>query len=828
MKKKFLKNIMACAMAFSLMAADAVPIFAAEMPPEDTAMQEERTLPKETDTESADPLPPTKAEPDPTKAPLAAKEEQAAEPFITAPAIRVSQHSSYVCFYLDYTGINISACELTVTANNVNIYSSNYYFSGNSIDSDAFNQNLTAGTRYTFTLKPFREDDNGSVYGAEKSVTWTAPIVPAVTGLAVKEQTANGFVFSYNAQIPENADIYFEYSKNRAFHAGDVDTLYNDAFPYSYLETGATYYIRAYIRMSGLKGPYSNIIAVTAPTAEVIRISTELTNTSVTLFIDADYGSYTGFEISRKKGKKYQKLATTTDCIFADKGLQSNTKYQYRVRAIYYNPDTKKTSYGYYAYKTVTTGQAALNLKAEAAGKKKIRLKWSKISGASGYDVYRYTGDSYSQTYKSGEDYSFSKYELLKSLGKKKKNYTDKKVAAGEGYTYVVKAYKLTKGKKQYFVEGSASAYTKFSFSTSVNIYKQVQNPKNGSMAVAWYKIPQADGYLIEKYDSANSKWITQTRVKASRTSYTLPAAPAGKAITYRVRAYKGNKYSRAATVKTEGHIAVVTNVKAAAVANGIRISWNAVPGASYYRVYRTINSSISYNADLKTYTYMNPEQVEPTAFKPAGSEETNYYYYTVGTGTAKMAADYAAQERLSYRHPDGNYIDGTVAGTSITDYSYIYHHVSGTKDDAASYGPQDGVTYNYYVVAYALQRNTSDTSSLSYLTASSYGNSKAASAVYIGKAAKPKAPTIKVKAGKKSATLTIKKTANASGYAVYRSAKKKGTYKLVALTTKKKFKDSGLAAKKKYYYKVKAVGKNSFGTDLYSSFSKVKTVKTK
>lgn len=179
------------------------------------------------------------------------------------------------------------------------------------------------------------------------------------------------------------------------------------------------------------------------------------------------------------------------------------------------------------------------------------------------------------------------------------------------------------------------------------------------------------------------------------------------------------------------------------------------------------------------------------------------------------VAGDYYYEER-----EDGTLmITGCTGGTDLVIPSEIGGKSVTSIVDSA---------FHYYVVAYALQQDTSITSYVSYLTASSYGNSKSASAVYAGKVAKPKAPTVSVKAGKKSATLTIKKVANASGYAIYRSSKKKGTYQLVALTTKTKFKDSGLTAKKRYFYKVKAVSKSLIGTDVYSAFSKVKNVKAK
>lgn len=70
------------------------------------------------------------------------------------------------------------------------------------------------------------------------------------------------------------------------------------------------------------------------------------------------------------------------------------------------------------------------------------------------------------------------------------------------------------------------------------------------------------------------------------------------------------------------------------------------------------------------------------------------------------------------------------------------------------------------------------------------------------------KKPSIKVKAGKKSATISWKKDSKAKGYKVYMATKKKGKYKVVA--TIKKNKTVKVTVKKlkkgkRYYFKVAA-----------------------
>lgn len=242
-----------------------------------------------------------------------------------------------------------------------------------------------------------------------------------MTGLAVKEMTPEGIYFSHSA-VPVGTTVYLEYSTNRAFNENlaDVDSTSSNRLYYYNLTSGMTYYVRAYAYAYGTKGAYSNIVSVKAPVAEVTDISTEILDKGITLKISAEYGDYTGFEISRKIGKKYQVLATTTAHTYKDTGLTKDTKYTYRVRAYYFNPDTKKSAYGAYEYKTVQTGAAAMNLKAQATGKNSVKLTWKKVSGAAGYDVFRNVGYSSSSIYKSGENYNFNKYELVKSLSKKK------------------------------------------------------------------------------------------------------------------------------------------------------------------------------------------------------------------------------------------------------------------------------------------------------------------------------------------------------------------------------------------------------------------------
>lgn len=82
-------------------------------------------------------------------------------------------------------------------------------------------------------------------------------------------------------------------------------------------------------------------------------------------------------------------------------------------------------------------------------------------------------------------------------------------------------------------------------------------------------------------------------------------------------------------------------------------------------------------------------------------------------------------------------------------------------------------------------------------------------------------------KASKTSAKLTWKKASGVSGYQIYRSTSKNGTYKKIKTLSSKttSFKNTGLKKKKTYYYKIRSYKKVN-GRTYYSSFSSVKKIK--
>lgn len=96
-------------------------------------------------------------------------------------------------------------------------------------------------------------------------------------------------------------------------------------------------------------------------------------------------------------------------------------------------------------------------------------------------------------------------------------------------------------------------------------------------------------------------------------------------------------------------------------------------------------------------------------------------------------------------------------------------------------------------------------------------------------KVSKPKAPVLKLKAGKKKMKLSWKKVNGAAGYQIYEASRKNGTFKKVKElgSGKSAFTKKYQKGNKKYYYKMRSY-KIVNGKKIYSAYSPVKSGKIK
>lgn len=144
------------------------------------------------------------------------------------------------------------------------------------------------------------------------------------------------------------------------------------------------------------------------------------------------------YDASSKKYVLYKNITNPNTNTCKVTGLASNKKYNFKVRA-YQIDDSEKTyaPFGAVVSQYTSISKPKLN-SAKSTSKKKIKASWSKVGGASGYQVMWSTYKNFSKNYKT------------KSV---KAKYSSKTVTAAQSkrtYYVRVRAYKTINGKKVY------------------------------------------------------------------------------------------------------------------------------------------------------------------------------------------------------------------------------------------------------------------------------------------------------------------------------------------------------------------------------------------
>ena len=275
----------------------------------------------------------------------------------------------------------------------------------------------TAGTTYMYTIKAVK----GDVTSGYNKTGWTYRFLKSPTHKSLSN--SNGaVVFSWNKVA--GATGYIVYRKVNGASSwtnlGKVKgTSYTDKDVVN--KSNYTYTVRAYYG-SSLSGFYTGetIKYMIAPTLKVAN-----TTAGVKLEWEKISGA-SSYYIYRKAGnaKSWTKIATVTRTYYTDSNVKSGTKYTYTIKA--YGSRTtsgyNKTGWVIYFLKTPKISSAV-------SKKDGVVLKWNKISGATGYIVYRRVGTGAWEN-------------LGKTTSNSKVTFTDKKAKKGVTYTYTVRAYK--------------------------------------------------------------------------------------------------------------------------------------------------------------------------------------------------------------------------------------------------------------------------------------------------------------------------------------------------------------------------------------------------
>ncbi|MCD7813987.1 MAG: fibronectin type III domain-containing protein [Lachnospiraceae bacterium] len=148
-----------------------------------------------------------------------------------------------------------------------------------------------------------------------------------------------------------------------------------------------------------------------------------------------------------------------------------------------------------------------------------IDLTWNRVSGASGYQVYRYDSTSKKWTLIQTTSKTYAEIENLSSAKK---------------YKFKVRAYSSDNGSTVYGTRSDTlTAYTEPDEVKGVT----AASTSSGSVTLTWKKTARTTSYQVYLYDSTKGKYVRKTTV--SGTSTTINGLTSGTTCRFKIRAYK-------------------------------------------------------------------------------------------------------------------------------------------------------------------------------------------------------------------------------------------------------------------------------------------------
>ena len=313
---------------------------------------------------------------------------------------------------------------------------------------------------------------------------------------------------------------------------------------------------------------------------------------------------------SESRGTGYSLLGTTTATSYTNTGAAVGKTYYYRVKAV--------NSVGTSGYSNIVSGKAktaapaAPSVTAGNSSTGKPRLTWKAVSGAVSYRIYR------SESRGTG-------YSLLGTTSST--SYVNTGAAAGKTYYYRVKAVNRDGMASGYSNIVSGKAKTAAPAAPSVT----AGNSSTGKPRLTWKAVSGAVKYEVYRSTRQNSGYSLLGTTTS--TSYVNTGASTGTTYYYRVKAVNRDGMASGYSNIVSGKAtlpAPVLNIGLSVSSGKPMLAWDAVPGATSYRIYRSTSRGTGYSL-LATTT--STSHVNTSAAKG-----TTYYYRVKACNAAGLS----------------------------------------------------------------------------------------------------------------------------------------------------------------------------------------------
>ena len=377
--------------------------------------------------------------------------------------VKLYHCQSYACdtCFTDAYQFNISPVRTPLSSTSIKLSATSYTYDGKAktpaVTVTYAGKTLTKGTDYTVAYSNNTATGIGKVTITGKgnykgTVTKTFTIKPKkLTGLKQSWRTTSSVTLTWTALTGVSGyDIYRKDTANGSFKY--VGSTTNTKYINSGLTAGKTYYyvVRGYKKSGTTKvsGANSDVITTTTTPGKVTGVKqTEYSSYYVTLSWNKLNGA-TGYYIYRKDSANgsFKYIGTTTSTSYTNKSLPSGKNYYYVVVG-YKKLGSTIIKGANSATLQATTRPTVPTLKG-TAGTKNVSLTWSKVSGATGYEVYMSTSKNgtYSKIATIGATSS-----KIATIGSTSITYKKTALTAGKTYYFKVRSYTTgASGKKVY------------------------------------------------------------------------------------------------------------------------------------------------------------------------------------------------------------------------------------------------------------------------------------------------------------------------------------------------------------------------------------------
>ena len=395
-------------------------------------------------------------------------------------------------------------------------------------------------------------------------------------------------------------------------------------------------------------------------------------------------------------GVNFKYYDSTAKTSYTNTGALLGTKYHYRVKAVAV-VNGKDVASAYSGTKSLFTTPAAPGVSIYRVNGKP-QLKWSAVTGAAKYWIYRST-----------DGVNFKYYDSTTGT-----SYTNCIAASGTEYYYKVKAAAVVNGKDV----ASDFSNTKSLFTTpaapSVSITTSKGKPK-----LTWKAVKGADNYYIYRStDGKNFKYYNET----DEAGYTNYSTNIGTTYYYKVRAVKtidGNDHkSDFSAVRSIQCRPAAVNLSISRSYGKPKLTWDAVADADKYWIYRSTDGKNFKYYDTTTKTsYINSGAAFNTiyCYKVNAVKVVNGRNVVSGSGSAKSVITALAKPSVSITTSDGKPYISWDAVDGATGY-YVFRSTDGknysvlgytTRTNYTNTASNAGTTYYYKVKADNLNTKT-------------------------------------------------------------------------------------------------------------------------